>query len=95
MLCLGKIIKDWSVDNMEKTGLNGYVYDFKVDYRTVPIILISNIHRYLMVKKKICLKMRQYKIFGLLKGVSYKISIYIDFSKRKFVELSFNEQLRM
>ena len=24
-LCLGNISKDWSVDNMEKTGLNGYV----------------------------------------------------------------------
>ena len=25
-LCLGNISKDWSVDNMKKTGLNGYVY---------------------------------------------------------------------
>ena len=24
-LCLGNISKDWSVDNMEKTGLTGYV----------------------------------------------------------------------
>ena len=23
-LCLGNISKDWSVDNMKKTGLNGY-----------------------------------------------------------------------
>ena len=28
-LCLGNISKDWSVDYMKKTGLNGYVYDFK------------------------------------------------------------------
>ena len=27
-LCLGNISKDFSVDNMNKTGLNGYVYDF-------------------------------------------------------------------
>ena len=27
-LCLGNISKDWSVDNMKKTRLNGYVYDF-------------------------------------------------------------------
>ena len=26
-LCLGNISKDFSVDNMKKTGLNGYVYD--------------------------------------------------------------------
>ena len=31
-LCLGNISKDWSTDNMKKTGLNGYVYEFNVDY---------------------------------------------------------------
>ena len=30
-LCLGNNSKDWSVDNMKKTGLNGYVYDFSDD----------------------------------------------------------------
>ena len=34
-LCLGNISKDWSADNMKKTGLNGYVYEFNVDYRDV------------------------------------------------------------
>ena len=33
-LCLGNISKDWSVDNMKKTGLNGYVHEFSVDYET-------------------------------------------------------------
>ena len=33
-ICLGNISKDWSVDNMRKTELNGYVYEFNVDYRT-------------------------------------------------------------
>ena len=27
LLCLGNISKDFSVYNMKKTGLNGYVYD--------------------------------------------------------------------
>ena len=31
-LCLGNISNDWSVNNMKKTGFNGYVYDFSVDY---------------------------------------------------------------
>ena len=30
-LCLGNISKDWSVDNMKKTGFTGYVYDFSAD----------------------------------------------------------------
>ena len=29
-LCLGNISKYWTVDNMKKTGLNGYVYDFVI-----------------------------------------------------------------
>ena len=47
-LCLRNISKDFSVDNMKKTGLNGYVYDFSVDYDTVDDIL--DIHKYLMKK---------------------------------------------
>ena len=32
LLSLGNISKDFSTDNTKKTGLNGYVYDFSVDY---------------------------------------------------------------
>ena len=31
-ICLRNISKDWPTDNMKRTGLNGYVYDFSVDY---------------------------------------------------------------
>ena len=31
-LCLGNVSKDFSVGNMRKTGLHGYIYDFSVDY---------------------------------------------------------------
>ena len=30
-LCLGNVSKDFSVDNMKKTGLSEYVYDCSVD----------------------------------------------------------------
>ena len=36
-ICLGNISKDWSVDNMKKTGFTGYVYDFSVDYRITSV----------------------------------------------------------
>ena len=52
-LCLGNIAKDWSTDNMKKTGLNGYVYDFSVDYDSTDIDDIINIHKYLMKKNNI------------------------------------------
>ena len=34
-LYLRNIPKDFSVDNMKKTGLNGYVYNFSVDYDAI------------------------------------------------------------
>ena len=50
LLYLGNISKDWSVDNMKKTGLNGYVYDFSVNYDASDIDDILDIHNYLMKK---------------------------------------------
>ena len=50
-LCIANISKDWLTDNMKKTGLNGYVYDFSVDYDATDINDIKDIHKYLMEKK--------------------------------------------
>ena len=52
-LCLGNISKDWSLDNIKKTGLNGYVYDFNVDYDAIAIDDILDILNYLMKKNDI------------------------------------------
>ena len=52
-LCLGNILKDWSVDNMKKTGLNSYVYDLSVDYAANTVGDILGIHNYLMEKSDI------------------------------------------
>ena len=52
-LYLGNILKDWAVDNMKKTGLNGYVYDFSADYNVVTADDILDIHNYLMKKNNI------------------------------------------
>ena len=41
-LCVRNISKDCSVDNMKKSGFNGYVYDFSVVYNAIktPTIII-------------------------------------------------------
>ena len=52
-LCLGKISKDWSADNMKKAVLTEYVYDFSADYNAVTIDHIKDIHNYLMKKNDI------------------------------------------
>ena len=57
-----KISKEWSIDNMKKTGFNGYVYDFKVDYDAIAVDDILDIHKYLMKKNNMILKR-----LGLLK----------------------------
>ena len=49
-LCLGNISKDWSADNMKRTGFNGYVYDFSVDYDATGVDDIVEIQKYLMKK---------------------------------------------
>ena len=56
-LCLGNISKDWSTGNMKKTGLNGYVCEFNVDYNDFgsadPVKVIPFVHNYLMAKYNI------------------------------------------
>ena len=42
-LCLGNISKDWSADNIKKTGFNGYVYDFSVDYDSTDVDEVKDI----------------------------------------------------
>ena len=49
-LCLGNISKNWTVDNLRKTGLNGYVYDFSADYDAITVDDILDNHNYLMKK---------------------------------------------
>ena len=44
-ICLGNISKDWSVDNMKKTGFTRHIYDFSVDYGPITVDDIKNIHK--------------------------------------------------
>ena len=52
-LCLENISKGWLVDDMKKTGLKGYVYDFSTDYNYILVSDILDIHKYLMEKNGI------------------------------------------
>ena len=57
-LCLGNISKDWSVNNMKKTGLNGYIFEFCVNYEAFNPPLVATkavpfLHVYFMAKCKI------------------------------------------
>ena len=59
-LCLGNISKDFSVENMKKTGLNGYVYDFSVGYNAITVDDILDFYKYLMGKNNIKLYLDNY-----------------------------------
>ena len=52
-LSLGNISKDWTVDNIKKIGLNGYVYDFGADFDAIAVDDILGIHTYLMKKNNL------------------------------------------
>ena len=51
--CLGNISKDLPINNVKKTGFNGYVYDFSLDYDAFSAFDITEIHKYLTEKNKI------------------------------------------
>ena len=53
-LCLGNISRDWSVNNMKRTGLNGYVLIMRpLFYNKYSIKSIPFLHNYFMAKYKI------------------------------------------
>ena len=60
LLSLGNVSKDFSADNMKKTGLYEHVYDFSVDYDSIDAANTLDIHEYFMKKHDI-------KCFSLLK----------------------------
>ena len=70
-MCLENFSEDFSAKNLKKkkkkTGLNGCVYNFSVDYRAFDISDIMNIHKYLMKKHDI-------KCLNLLKNVCHIIN---------------------
>ena len=49
-LYLGNISKNWSADNMKKTGFTCYIYD----YDTIAVNDILDISKYLLKKKYYC-----------------------------------------
>ena len=65
-LCLGNISKDFSVDNMKKTGFYRYVYEFSVDYDFVAADDILDIHKYLMKKNNLMKNVWIYQFFFML-----------------------------
>ena len=52
-LCLGSISKDWSTDNLKKTSLKGFVYDFSVNYNAITVTDILDIPKHLMKKNEL------------------------------------------
>ena len=52
-LCLGNVSVDLEESNMRNAGLYEYVYDFSVDYNTIAVDDILDIHKYLREKNNI------------------------------------------
>ena len=52
-LLLDNVSKDWSVDNMKRTGFTVYIYDISVDYDDIAVDDIKDIYKYLMKENNI------------------------------------------
>ena len=50
VLCLGNTSKDWAVDDIKKTGFNGYIYDVSINYDAIAVDDILDIDKYLIKK---------------------------------------------
>ena len=62
-LCLGNISKDFTINNMAKTGLKGFMQFFSVDFNPIDNNNILDSHKYLM-------KWTWYKrMLGLIKKI--------------------------
>ena len=67
-MCLDNISKHFTVDNMKKTGLNGYVYDFSVDYITIDTSNIWNIQWKNITWYKIIFRFIKKMFIGVLRA---------------------------
>ena len=47
-MCLCNVSRDFTIDNTKKTGLNGIIKVFSVDYNAFDTNDILDIHKYLM-----------------------------------------------
>ena len=88
-LCLRKISKNFTIDNMKKKGFNGHIYDFSVEYKAITVENILHIHKYLMEKKTIL-----YKTFGFFKKIVFYSKNTFSI-KCKIFRMCFNEKLRV
>ena len=53
-LCIENLSDKWTMNESEKTGLYGNIYDFVVDYEAIiGVKAIYDMHRYLMIKHNI------------------------------------------
>ena len=64
-------LERFSVDNMKKTGLYGYVFEFLVDYYIIYVDDILDIHKYLTKKK-------HKTIFGFIENIYWIIKRLVN-----------------
>ena len=72
--------EDFTIGNLKKTGLNGYVYDFPFNYDSIVVDDILNIYEYIKKKQDIGMIIRFVKqvfILRIIWIISYKMCIVV------------------
>ena len=72
--------EDFTIGNLKKTGLNGYVCDFPFNYDSIVVDDILNIYEYILKKQDIGMIIRFVKqvfILRIIWIISYKMCIVV------------------
>ena len=86
--CLGSISNKFSNTEAEELSLKENVYDFSVDYKSIAVNDILDIHKYLMKKKMISYK----KVWICKANICFNNDVsWLYFIKGKFIEMCFNQ----
>ena len=87
-LCLENVSKDFSASNMKTTRFNGYIYDFSVDYNSIDVNHIKDIHKYLMKKQRNSIKSIQIcEAMIMMWWLRLLWWLWFTFVKQQFIEL--------
>ena len=66
-MCLGYISKAFTVDNIKKIGINGYINEFSVDFNIIDATDTVDIRKYsIKIKYKITFRLIKNVFIGLL-----------------------------
>ena len=78
-MCLGYISKAFTVDNIKKNGINGYINEFSVDFNIIDATDTVDIRKYsIKIKYKITFRLIKNVFIGLLSFLEKLVKMLVN-----------------